>query len=139
MSVEIGFPFEFVVQGTPASLQTKRAQSRQAWRDRVRAASRVALPEGHYAAERRISVTLFYFPVTEMQGDIDNIVKPILDALCQHIYIDDKQVERVWVQKFEPDTIFQFSAPSATLASAIQGDRPMLYVRISDDPTEGLV
>jgi crossover junction endodeoxyribonuclease RusA len=68
-----------------------------------------------------------------------NIVKPILDALGQHIYVDDRQVERVWVQKFEPDNIFQFSAPSVTLAGAIEGDKPLLYVRLSDDPAEGLV
>ncbi len=52
--------------------------------------------------------------------------------------MDDRQVERVWVQKFEPDKIFQFSTPSATLASAIEGDKPLLYVRLSDNPTEGL-
>jgi len=74
-----------------------------------------------------------------MEGDIDNIVKPILDALCRYIYIDDRQIERVWVQKFERDRIFQFSAPSATLSSAIEGNKPLLYVRLSDDPTEGLV
>ncbi len=41
-----------------------------------------------------------------MQGDVDNIVKPILDALSKHIYNDDGQVERIWVQKFEPGRIF---------------------------------
>jgi hypothetical protein len=52
MSIEIEFPVEFVVAGTPASLQTKRAQTRTAWRDRVRVASLMALPEGHFAADR---------------------------------------------------------------------------------------
>jgi len=85
-----------------------------------------------------MSVTLFYFPATDMQGDIDNIVKPILDTLCNHVYDDDKQVERVWVQKFEPGNIFQFSNPTQTLREAIQGNKPLLFVRLSDDPTEGL-
>ncbi len=138
MSVEIAFPLEFIVPGTPVSQQAKRADSRIAWKDRVKRASRSSLPEGHYSTDAPVSVTLFYFPAAEMQGDIDNIVKPILDALCQHVYVDDRQVERVWVQKFEPDKIFRFGAPSATLSSAIQGDKPLLYVRLSDDPTEGL-
>ncbi len=138
MSVEITFPLEFVVPGTPVSLQAKRPQSRIAWKDRIKLASRSSLPEGHYSTDAPVSVTLFYFPDAEMEGDIDNIVKPILDALCGHVYIDDRQVERVWVQKFEPDKIFQFRAPSATLSAAIQGDKPLLYVRLSDDPTEGL-
>ena len=47
-----------------------------------------------------MSSTLFYFPAVEMAGDIDNIVKPVLDALGKHIYVDDRQVHRVLVQNF---------------------------------------
>ena len=90
MSVEIAFPLEFIVPGTPASLQTKRPETRTAWRERIRLASRAVLPEGHYATADPIAMTLFYFPADAMRGDIDNIVKPILDALCQHVYSDDR-------------------------------------------------
>lgn len=138
MSVEIAFPVEFVVLGTPVSFQAKRPESRAAWRARVRQASYGALPEGHFSTASSVSVTLFYFPSAEMQGDVDNIVKPILDALCKHIYEDDRQVERVWVQKFEPGRIFPFNSPSQVLAEAIQGEKPLLFVRLTDDPTEGL-
>jgi crossover junction endodeoxyribonuclease RusA len=74
---------EFVVTGTPVSLQAKRPESRTAWKDRVKQASYASLPESHFSADGPISVTLFYFPAAEMQGDLDNIVKPILDALCR--------------------------------------------------------
>jgi crossover junction endodeoxyribonuclease RusA len=106
--------------------------------ERVRQAGSASLPEGHFLTDRPIAVTLYYFPSDRMQGDIDNIVKPVLDALCRHVYFDDQQVERVWVQKFEPGKIFRFSAPSDVLSSAIQGEKPLLYVRLSDDPAEGL-
>ena len=86
-----------------------------------------------------MAITLFYFPDSEMQGDVDNIVKPILDALCKHVYQDDRQIERIWVQKFEPEAGFRFSNPSAVLSQAIAGEKPLLFVRVSDDPTEGLV
>jgi endodeoxyribonuclease RusA/REase_AHJR-like protein len=49
-----------------------------------------------------------------MPGDVDNIVKPILDVLGRHIYVDDAQVERVVVEKFEPKNVFAFRAPSPT-------------------------
>ena len=139
MSVEIQFPLEFVVHGTPVSLQTARTKSKDDWKLRVKIASYGALPEGHFLTEAPISVTLFYFPDTEMQGDIDNIVKPILDALSKHIYHDDRQVERVWVQKFEPGRIFQFARPSEALSEALSGEKPLLFVRVGDDPAEGLV
>ena len=47
-----------------------------------------------------------------MAGDIDNIVKPIMDALVSLAYMDDKDVERVIVQKFEPDLDWGFDDPT---------------------------
>jgi hypothetical protein len=134
--VEITFPIEFLVDGTAVSLQAKRRQSIEIWKSKIVDASREVIPEGHFATESRIAATLFYFPATEMAGDIDNIVKPILDALGRHIYRDDKQVYRLVVQKFEPGDIFPFEAPSPTLVGALIRDKPVLYVRLSDDPFE---
>ena len=74
-----------------------------------------------------------------MQGDVDNIVKPILDAMKPFIYIDDRQVERVWVQKFEPDRpALVANDATITLASALDNDTPILYIRIDDDGSLGV-
>lgn len=132
------FPVEFIVDGTPVSSQTARAESREQWKARVKEASRPVLPEGHWASEGRISVTLYYFPAAAMRGDVDNIVKYVLDALCEHIYLDDAQVERVVVQKFEPGNVFGFTSPSATLQEALSRPKPVLYIRVSDNPFEDL-
>ena len=134
--MELSFPIEFIVQGTAVSAQAKLAASRNEWKERVKAASTGAIPQPHFASEARLSVTLYYFPDEPMQGDVDNIVKLILDALSRHIYIDDQQVERLVVQKFEPGVAFTFDNPSPTFASAIAGQRPLLYVRLSDKPRE---
>jgi crossover junction endodeoxyribonuclease RusA len=134
----IEFPIEFTVQGTPVSLQAKRPESREEWKGRVKAASSTAIPSPHFASQDRIAVTLYYFLDSPMEGDIDNIVKPILDALSRHIYIDDRQVERIVAQKFEPPNAFTFSRPTAKFAEALGGERPVLYVRVSNDPFEEL-
>ena len=139
MTLEIRFPFEFIVQGIPVSSQASRAASKTAWKDAIRAASAILLPEGYFCTEGRMAVTIFYFPDDEMQGDIDNIVKPILDALSRHVYLDDRQVERCLVQKFEPERMFDFSSPSRILSEAASGAKPLLYIRLSDDPTEELI
>lgn len=136
--MELEFPIEFVVPGTAVSLQAKRRASVDQWKDRIREHSREALPDLHFVTDEPIAVTLFYFPDSEMQGDVDNIVKPILDALCRHIYLDDHQVERVSVQKFEPGRVFQFGTPSGTLEAALSGEKPLLYVRLSNDVSEEL-
>jgi crossover junction endodeoxyribonuclease RusA len=138
MSVEIRFPLEFVVGGAPVSFQTKRRESLDEWKARVVEASRPVLPEGHFATPDALAITMFYFPPEPMSGDIDNIVKPILDALCRHIYMDDRQLHRVLIQKFEPGGIFQFAAPSAVLADAMGKPKPTLYIRLSNDLFEDL-
>jgi len=73
-----------------------------------------------------------------MQGDLDNIVKLVLDALAHHIYVDDSQVDRIVVQRFEPGNVFPFASPTATLEDALNRPKPLLYVRITDDPFEDL-
>jgi hypothetical protein len=136
--LEIVFPIEFVVDGAPVSLQAKSPRSRNVWKDQVKAASKAVLPDGHWASRDRIAVTLFYFPAGPVQGDVDNIVKLVLDALDRHIYADDAQVERVVVQKFEPENTFPFDRPSSGLRIALNRARPVLYVRLSNDPFEDL-
>lgn len=120
------------------SQQAKRAASKVEWQERVKSASLAVLPEGHWATESGVAATLFYFPAEAMQGDLDNIVKPVLDALSRHVYIDDSQIERIVVQKFEPENLFPFATPSATLEQAMTHPKPVLYIRLSDDPFEEL-
>ncbi len=130
-------PIEFVVHGTAISSQGS-ARTIEVWKETVRSAGRAAVPAGTWALTEGVAVTIFYFPEGQMQGDLDNIVKPILDAMCRSIYVDDQQVERVVVQKFEPDRIFVFSDPSPVLLDALAFDGATVYIRVSDDPYEEL-
>lgn len=68
-----------------------------------------------------------------MQGDVDNIVKPIADGMLAVIYPNDRVIERITVQKFEPgvDTVFRSLTP--TLRRAIETEPPVLYIRTDDD------
>ncbi len=75
----------------------------------------------------------YYFSSDRMVGDIDNIVKPILDAMVRIAYADDREVERVTVQRFEPLDQWEFSDPSAQLVAALDNDPPVVYIRVDDD------
>ena len=85
-----------------------------------------------------MAVTIYSLPGEPMQGDVDNIVKLILDALCKHIYFDDKQVERVVVQKFEPGNAFTLTEPSELFVQALEAPKPIVYIRVTNDPFEDL-
>lgn len=73
-----------------------------------------------------------------MIGDVDNIVKLILDGMKPRVYVDDAQVYRVVAQKFEPDEPSEFTNPTESLAAAIDADRPMVYIRIDSRSTQEL-
>lgn len=137
------FPFDFYLIGTPVSLQGK-PDSKNLWKETVKAAAeqrKKELVEWSYLVPQPLEIRIYYFPTAPMGGDIDNIVKPILDAMIGVIYVDDKTVERVVVQKIEPATVWQFSEPSEQLAAALEMASasevpvPVVYLLVSNDLT----
>ena len=80
----------------------------------------------------RLSITMFYFPQAEMQGDVDNIAKLTIDALVPRIYLDDSLVDRVLIQRFYPENPVTFSNPSGNLLKALTIKEPVLFVKIDD-------
>jgi Endodeoxyribonuclease RusA len=101
---------------------------KEAARDRVRATDELG-----FLDRRPLSVTIYYFPSAQMQGDVDNIVKLIMDAMIHVAYMDDQDVERVVVQKFEPEVDWDFADPSDQLAAALDTPPPVVYIRVDDD------
>lgn len=125
-------PLEFVVIGTAVSLQGS-AKSRAAWQAIVRSAAVKARGVENWALDSDLAITLFYFPQGEMQGDLDNVVKPILDGLRQCVFIDDSQIERIVAQRFQPEVFSVFQNPTPALVEAMSADGSALYVKVSDD------
>ena len=73
-----------------------------------------------------------------MQGDIDNIVKPILDALSRHIFLTTYKLAELWSRNLNRETSLVFQSPTNTFAKALEGDKPVLYIRVTNDPHEEL-
>jgi crossover junction endodeoxyribonuclease RusA len=136
--MEIDFPVEFIVYGTAVSLQAS-PKSKNAWKTEIKTASYASLPQGHFWYEGRAALTLYYFPSETMIGDVDNIIKTVQDSLSKHILKDDHQIDRVVVQRFNPDATFEFTDPSTTLEKALFSAESALYVKISNDPYEDLL
>ena len=129
------YPLEFFVAATPMSFQAS-GRSKERWKVSVSEAARQRVRETDelgFLDRCPLAVTVYYFPAAPMIGDIDNIVKPIVDALIHVAYMDDKDVERVVVQKFEPQVDWDFSNPSDQLVAALDTATPVVYVRVDDD------
>ena len=83
---------EFIVRGTPKSQQAK---SRKRWQESVQAA---IPPQAELlAGVLRLRIDFFFNGSTDL--DTDNIIKPIQDALQDHIYEDDRIVVDVCSRK----------------------------------------
>jgi len=132
---DTSYPIEFFLTGVPVSLGASR-RSRDRWKAIVAETARRTRRETDelgFLDDRALSVTIYYFPRAPMEGDIDNIVKPILDALIGVAYLNDRAVERIAVQKFEPQVDWAFAARSDRLAAALEEAPPVVYVRVDDD------
>ena len=83
-------PFELILEQAPVSSQTRRRQRFHEWRqDLERSARLVWDTEAPVAVP--VSVTITYF-FDDTPVDVDNIPKPILDALKGLVFRDDSQV-----------------------------------------------
>jgi Holliday junction resolvase RusA-like endonuclease len=124
------YPLEVVLEGTPVAFQSKRAKRREAWKERVKGATRDRQRETYelgFLDHRALAVTIYYFPSAPMDADVDNIVKLILDGMIGFAYLDDHAVERVTVQKFEPDGGWEFVNIADQLALALDTEAPVVH------------
>lgn len=128
--MELEVPIEFFLQGTPVSLQAS-GKSKRNWKNRIESSALRVLPdEQYFVLNQPLKIKIIVFLDAPMQGDLDNIIKPILDALNGVVYTDDRLVTDLIVKKYDPDRLVDFIDPSDTLISAQQENAPCVYVRI---------
>src|SRR5687768_16369045 len=88
-------PFEFIVEGSPVSQQTRRrTRTLPPWKAAVRAGAQRYWEAGASPLEETICVEITHF-YAGAPADVDNIIKPILDAIKGVVYLDDRQISDV--------------------------------------------
>lgn len=90
--------FEFIVDGPPVSQQTRRRERLREWKLEVRREAEKYWISGQKIATGAVMLQLTYF-YDSIEMDVDNIVKPIQDAIIGLAYIDDNQITDVLVRK----------------------------------------
>jgi crossover junction endodeoxyribonuclease RusA len=122
-------PFDFVIEGPPVSQQTKNRARLQAWKQAVRLAAQnywnAADPAS--ADELTIVVTNFYQTAAP---DVDNIVKPIQDALKGLVYADDNQITDCHTRKRKIDGAFKVKGLSRALADGFVNYKDFIHVKV---------
>jgi len=118
--------FEFVVPGRPVSTQERDRGRYQAWKRRIRSHAELMYPRPPAGVRLRLTVVFLCGPCLI---DVDNLIKPIQDALGGWAYRDDKQVTDVDIHRRSLHEKLNSERLPALLIDAWQMRTECVYVR----------
>ena len=81
-----------------------------------------------------VSITYFF---AGNAPDVDNVPKPILDALEDLIYANDSQVSDLCSRKREIHRVLRVQNP--TLLGPLQASQPFLHIKVAEAPSQEVV
>lgn len=128
-------PFEFIVDGPPVSQQTRRRERLRLWKEEVRQEAERYWPLGDFPVSGYIMLRVTYF-YDGVGMDVDNIIKPIQDALIGLVYFDDSQVTDVLSRKRNLAGGFVISDVSNVLAEGLTRRNEILHVLVERAPDQ---
>ena len=138
ISCVLSLPFEFVIDGPPVSQQARRRERVQAWKSNVYEVAAQFWPSGELPVTELCMLTITYF----FEGstmDVDNIPKPIIDALKGLVYMDDSQLTDVLCRKRDLNANLRVINPSPVLAEGFEHGKEFLYIVIEPAPDQTVI
>lgn len=127
--------FEFVIDGPPVSQQARRRENLRAWRSKVRSEAEQNWPSGQPPTSDLVMLRIIYF-YNDMKVDVDNIVKPIQDALKELVYVDDDQIIDILASKRKRLENLRIDNRSIVLSEGFPRSNDFLYVSFSSASME---
>jgi len=119
--------FEFIVDGPPVSQQARRRERLRAWKVTVRQEA-----EKYWSSDRKVGIGPIMLQITyfydSVAMDVDNIVKPIQDALIGLAYDDDTQVTDLLVRKRDLSGNFRIGYMTPILAEGFGRGNEFLHI-----------
>ena len=125
-------PWDVCVLGVPASLQGSSSR-RHRWKTEVATAARAAWPGADPPLVRPLRVKITYFH-NAAPLDVDNMIKPIQDALIGIVYDDDKRVHDVSGSLRDLSGSFQLDRLTEALATGFLSKGPFVHIHIEEPP-----
>lgn len=122
--------FEFLIPRRPVSLQTRNRKNLQTWKNFVCAEACKDWSGAPYNGVD-LHLTLIYL-CDEDPVDVDNIIKPIQDALVGTIYDDDLLISDVESHRRPLTGTFDITKYPVLLVNGIFSGTECVYVRITD-------
>lgn len=125
---------EFLIRKRPVSLQAKRYRLRE-WKESVRREALCYWAASHTPADGPVCITLVYL-YDEAALDVDNIIKPIQDALIGLASSDDSIVSDIISRRRRLGGTFDLSRVSPVLIEGFEYGDEFVYVHVADAPPQ---
>ncbi len=130
--------FEFIINGPPVSQQARRRNRVRAWIEEVKSVAAQYWPVEELPVTEPVMLTITYF-YDSVSMDVDNIPKPISDALEGLVYFNDDQVTDVLCRKRNLNSDFRVENPSDLLAEGLSRSSQFLYIVVEDAPDQEVI
>ena len=131
-------PCEFVLPERPVSQQVRRRTRLREWKQLVAERARSAIEAPRVLATEPVALRLLYL-YDDIALDVDNILKPILDALIGVLLEDDSVITDVEIRRRWRRASFTYNAISPILAAGLSLHREFVYVALSDAPAQDVL
>jgi len=122
--------FEFLIPQRPVSSQTRRRENLREWKTYVAGEASKVWPAENRPFEGDLRVTLVYL-ASDDPADVDNIIKPIQDALVGLVYEDDGSVCDVDSHRRLLTQPIDVTDLPALLQNGVAAGEECVYVRVS--------
>lgn len=127
-------PFAFVALGTPATVQSS-SENRKLWKAEVTESAKSAKPKNTHSIPwgRQVKAKIWYYFVGDPpDSDIDNIIKPIIDACNRVVYQDDRFVKEVCSHRVSIDAIKKSECTDSDLQKGFAYNADFVHILFED-------
>lgn len=125
-------PFEFIVEGPPVSGQTRNRTRLRAWINTVRAEAMGEWPVGDQPVTDDLNLVVTnYYKIKA--PDVDNILKPIQDALIGLVYDDDSRIVHTASKKKNLNGSYKLQGLSEKVADGLVMECEFIHVKIEQN------
>lgn len=131
-------PFEFTILGPPVSSQTRNRARLQQWKQDVRAAAQLRVIAGAQPVLEPVQITITYYYEGD-SPDVDNIIKPIQDALNGVVFVDDAQLAETKSRKRPLNGSYQIMGASGVLLQGFSDGVGFLHIRVENNVHNGVL
>jgi Holliday junction resolvase RusA-like endonuclease len=121
-----------IVSGRPAS-HNDAPQKKNPWKQKVRAAAAMVIPNPLADVDLRVTVTVFYDLKKRGKMDADNASKPICDALQGVAYTNDNQVSARYARKRDISATYHVKGADPVILNAIQQGDEFVCIKIDNE------